>query len=628
MPKDPEEIVEIWEQRQRYYGKSLNRMRETQRLMDNEMEVPLPELSVEERSLVANLALRGMENLSQRIASTEPSMYWPSTHAGYDKPDADAKNRHRVMSGWHESNNLYMVRAKRAQHFLSWATSPVVIKPDPLSRVPKWDVKRPLESFVPPGAYDDLLPHDIITCDVYSYQDLLQLFDRDIISQVTKPPGWNWENDVRNYSIEFEVLEYIDEHEISLILVGHHMDQQSFHRGHNHNLRSSARLSYAPNLVGRPLVVQPGRICLNEQLGHYDGIIGMYQAQAAFMSLLVIAQRRAVWPREWAESHPNSQADPEIVQDPDPYRGIPGVIANGRLTQQNLDPSFRTLEIMDRQESAMRQDAGIPQDMGGATRTHISARRGAQVMSATVDFTVAQAQNLFAKSQKEEDKLAAEVDTAYFNKKKTFFIETRAYIGSVTYTPEDLWKDARGNWTHAHIVEYPIAGTDIQNLPIEGGQRVQMETLSREGFMEMDPAIKDVPAELQRMDQEALKRAFLAMIQSLVSTPPEQGMRALEPRDIAELSKAVGSGEDLLDAYIKLDDAIKQRQAEAQAAMAEQQGQLPPGAESMPGTATSPTGEGQPPIPEAQPSLARFTQLLGSLGTSQQAGRFRGPTPG
>lgn len=618
MVKQAEEIVAMYDDRQRFYGGDLVRIRAMQTLMNNEMPVALPELSTDEHSLVANLALTGMNQLAQRIASVEPTYYWPSVSPGQKAADTRATNRRRVVMGWHEANDSYRIRSKRARQFLAWACAPVVITPDPIPSSPtylrpKWSIKNPSTTFIPPGSQDAMLPSDVISCSIYSYQDLINIFGRDAANSVSKPPNWDWSNDYKNAAIEFEVLEYIDSEEISLILVGHATDPRQHRYGHRDTKRTAARIAYAPNLAGRPLCVVPSRICLDAQLGHYDGIIGMYQAQAALMSLMVIAQRRAVWPKEWIESHPNSQEEPEITQDPDQYRGIPGIISNGRLTQQNLDPSFRAFEVMDRQEESVRKEAGIPEGQGGiAPRNIRSGAQARQFIGATVDMTINEAQMIFARSFKEENKVAIAIDKAYFPRKKTFFIESRSYFGNVTYTPSELWE------TDAHVVDYPIAGTDLQSLPIEGGQRVQMETLSRFGFMEIDPLVKDPEAELQRMDREALKRAFINMLQMQVSQPSPD-MRGIQPMDLAILDKKLEEGEELLPAFIALNQDIQKRQANANP-------ELPPGAPAsgMPGTDTTagaPEGEG--PIPQPPESLQRFTQLLGSLGTSQAAGRYR-----
>lgn len=476
-----------------------------------------------------------------------------------------------------------------------------------------WEAKRPLETFLPPGSYDELLPADIITCDVMTYQELISMFGKEYpaIYEVNKPPHWNWDNDLKNYAIEFEVLEYIDENEISLILCGHAADPSSWHR-QQPMMRTAARLLYSKNLAGRPLVVCPGRINLDAQLGHFDGVIGMYQARAAMATLMVIAQRKSIWNTTWFEGFPNSTEEPDITQYPDPYRGIPGVVANGRLSQANMDPSFRALEVIDRMEEGERKDAGIPDEMLASRRTHVSGTRGAQVVAATIDMTLMEGHNRFARSLKEENKLAIAVDKGWFNAPKTIFIETRGYVGDIKYTPEEVWE------TDGHIVEYPLAGSDLQNLPVEGGQRVQMETMSAETFMDYDPLIKDKEAEKQRLSREAIARAFKMMVQGMAANPdPNAG---IQPIHLALLDKKLAEGTELLPAFVELHEEIQEQQQ----AMAEAQGAIGP--ESQPGTSTpgaAGTPEANSAIPEPPVSMQRYTQLLGSLGTVQQAQRYR-----
>lgn len=602
-PKPSHEIAQLYLDRKRACGRDMARMRRMRTLMNNQMPVPLPELSREEASNVANLALSGQDQLARRIASVEPTMYWPSADPGDDLADERAKNKPRVMTGWHEANRMKVKMGKRCRYFLSYATSPVMLRPSSKMKMPSWNIYSPLDTFLPKSPFDEYLPRDAIFVSTYTYGDLLNLFDAEVVNHVSKPYGWNFDDPYANKDIKFEVLEYTDEYEYSLHLLGAlPPDGIPTYEG-----LPAVRLAYAENLVGRPLVVCPGRITLDAQLGHFDGIIGMYQAQAALMALLLISQRRAVWPTTWVEGFPNNPNEPEIVQDPDPYEGIPGIIKDGKINSQNLDPAFRALELMDRQEESTRKEAGIPAEFGGMSPTNVrTGRRAAQVMSNTIDFTISEAQDIFATSRKEENKLAIAIEKAYFNRRKVFYIESRSFVGKVDYTPSQLWD------TDSHVVDYPFAGVDLQNLVIEAGQRVAMGTLSRIGFMEMDPAIKDPNAEVQRLHRQGIQDAFLAGAQQLAANP--EGPMQLP--HIARLDQKLASGMELYEAFMELQ---KEVQAE-QATPAEQ-----PGApETQPGVAMAGQGVEQPePIPEVDMSMNRMNQLLGSLATVQTAQRYR-----
>lgn len=600
-PKAAEEIVDLAEHRMMAYGQDFARMRRIQQVMNSETVLPLPELSKAEEPAVANLALQGQDQLARRIASVAPAIYFPATSNNTQAAKDRARDRTRVCQGWHHDNRMKRRLGKRARYFLSYATAPVLIQPNNRlgDGLPQWFVRDPLHTLPATNLFDDLVPPDCIFITVWSYFDLVRFFGKGVVDRVAKPYGWDYTNDYNNHDVEFNVYEYIDSEERVLVLAGHNTDDS-----YQSTATTAVTLQRARNLTGRPLVVIPGRINLDAQMGHFDGIVGMYQTQAALMALTVKAQRRTIWPREWLVGRPGE--NPEIVSIPEPETGTPGELSGGDLQVQNLDPSFRALETMDRLEEAIRKDAGLPSEFGGLSPTNIrTGRRGAQVMGAAIDFTVAEAQDVFAESLEEEHKIAIAVDKAYFNRRKVYQISTRSYSGQVTYTPSELWE------TDAHVVDYPIAGTDIQSLPIEGGQRVAMGTLSREGFMEIDPLIKDPKAEIQRMDAEAIKTAYLGGLQTILSIPDSP----MQLPDAMRLYELVASGTPLFEAMAKLQREAQERQATP----------APTPVEAQPGIATPGQGVEQPEaIPEVDTSMNRFNQLLGSLGTTQTAQKFRG----
>lgn len=599
-----DEIAELYEIRKREQGPELQRMREIQAVMENELVLPLPELSADEKPAVANLAQQGMSQISRRIASVEPTYYFPSVNPGSDAANQRASDRKRISMGWRHDNHMKQRLGKRARQFLAYANSPVVIKPDSKLKIPRWMVKDPLWTFPGEDAFDDYVPCDCIFVTQHTYRGLKSMFygnekAMEAIKGIAKPQGWNYENDEANGDVKFELVEYIDDREDHLVLVGPDPGE-----GMGMSMGpSSSTLIKAPNRAGRPLVVNPGSINLSKQMGHFDGIIGMYQTQAALMALTVVAQRRAVWPREWAVANPGEQID--VVSIPDPYQGQPGEINGGRLEQQNLDPSFRVLELMDRMEYGERQTAGLPAEFGGSSATNIrTGRRGSQVLGATIDFTIAEAQDIFATSLCEEGKIAIAIDKAYFNRKKVYHIATRSYQGAVNYKPSETWE------TDKHVVDYPIAGTDLQNLPIEGGQRVAMKTLSRRAFMELDPVVTDVDAQVQQMQREGVLDAFMTSIQTMAADPAGP----YQPVHLARLDEKLAAGQELYEAIMELQAEIQKEQAEA----------APDPAAAQPGLSAPGQGVEQPAtIPEGTPSMQNLTGLLGQLGAAQTARAYR-----
>lgn len=596
---EPEAIADLYTQRKNRQSDDIDRMRQIQAVMEGDIVLPLPELAHDEKPAVANLMHQGMNQLARRMASVEPTYFWPSLDPSSDEANERASDRHRVTTGWRHDNKMKRRLGKRARYFLAYACSPVLIKPRSDKRIPRWIVKDPLHTFAGEDAFEDYVPPDCIFESIYTYKSIIDNWGTDAVNSVQKPTGWDYDDDSNNHDIKFTVLEYIDDVEDHLIICGHEAAD-----GYPTLGPGAATLMRADNKAARPLVIMPGSINLDKQLGHFDQVLGMYQTQAALMALTVIAQRRAVWPREWVVDNPGEQS--EIVATPDPYRGQPGQIHGGRLENQQLDPAFSTLEVMDRQEYGIRQGAGLPPEFGGASGTNIrTGRRGAQVMGASIDFTIAEAQDIFADSLVEEDKAAIAIDKAYFKGSKTYSFATRSFSGSVKYTASKLWE------TDAHVVDYPISGTDLQNLPIEGGQRVAMETMSRRKFMEIDPVITDVDGEVQRIEREGVQKAFLTSIQTMAADP----MSPYQPAHLARLDEKLASGMELYKAVGELQQEIQQEQAK---------GAEPGTPESQPGLAApGAPGEIPPSIPEGEPSMQNLTALLGQLGTAQTARAYR-----
>lgn len=600
--RDPQTIREDYRSRLNAQSHELHRMRSIQSIMNGEIVLPVAEIAKmpgDDKPAVANLANQGMAQLSRRIASVDAMHFFPSLDPGNDEEDLAARNRGRVMTSWHHENRMRLHLGKRARQFVAYATAPVVIKPNKKMGIPKWYTVDPLYTFPSDKEFNEPVPQNCIYVLRHNYAWLVANYPESA-RRINK--GMDWDQSDPDFSLMFDVLEYVDENEISLTLLGvEEPDAASSFAPPPETM--AITLSAVPNLAGRPLAVVPGSINLDKQLGHFDQIIGMYQAQAALMAISIVAQRRAVWPREWAVSRPNERVKVTVV--PDPASGTPGQIEGGTLEAQTLDPSGRALELQDRLEYSQRMTASLPAEWGGMSPSNVrTGRRGAQVMGASVDFTISEAQDVFAASREEENKIAIAIDKAWFNRKKIYVITTRSFSGSVEYRPSTLWKSDK------HIVEYPLAGVDLENLPIEGGQRVQMGTMSRMRFMEVDPMIPDAAAEMQRITREGLFQAYFASIQQMASMPEGPW----QPIHLARLDEMIAEGKPL---YL----AIKELQAQIQS---EQAQEVPQGApESMPGL--SPPGQGveQPTPPVDDQSLGHFTNLLSQLGTVQQAGRAR-----
>lgn len=603
---DAEDIWALYQARRAAQGPVLQQAREVQALMNNELVVPLPELTNDERHMVANLASRGMKQMAARIASVDPVMDWPVLRPGVDASHAAARTRRLLTQSWQHENDGRILRTQRAMRLMAYACAPTVIKPwvnprDPEHEMPKWFNRHPLYTFPAECEFNDYLPSDVIFLQTHSWGWLRDKYP-DQCARIKKPFNFSFDPGDSNSEITFDVLEYMDDHITCLILIA--PDEASGDNVYGHaSVGSNAEfLECHDNFAMHPLCVSPGAINLDKKQGEYDGIIGMYQAQSALMALTVVAQRRSVFQREWAVSNPNEQV--QVISIPDPASGRPGEIKGGQIVPQPLDPSFHADQVQDRLEHHMRQDAGLPSEFGAMSQSDNvrTGRRGAQVMGAAINFTIAQAQDIFAKSLRHENEVAIAVDKGYFNyeNRKKYFIMTEGWQGEVSYQPSELWKHQK------HICKYPVNGVDADTLPVVGGQRVAMHAMSRRRLMEMDPMIPDAEAEEQQIALEAITVAYMGAIQTMAANPEGPW----QPVHVARLAKMVKQGDDIFEASMALQREIQEEQAQL----------APDPAAAQPGLSMPGQGVEQPTsIPGQERSMGNLTTLLKGLGTTEAA---------
>jgi len=225
------------------------------------------------------------------------------------------------------------------------------------------------------------------------------------------------------------------------------------------------------------------------------------------------------------------------------------------------------------------------------------------VLSATIDFRVQEAQDIFASARVEEDKIAIALEKAYWgNASKSFFIPGMGG-GVRDYTPNKLWE------TDFHYVAYSAAGSDVNNLMIGIGQRVGIGTMSKESAREADPLIADPELEKDRIVAEGIEAALLSSIQAQAADPNGP----YQPDDLAYIASQVQQNRmNLAEAIM----AAQRRAQERQAAMAEQNSP-----ETMPGLSLPGMGmeqmAGPAPAEAGPPSLESLLSQLGGGAAPQ-----------
>jgi hypothetical protein len=582
--KTVEEIVELYKDRVDTQGPILRQMREVRQLANGDVIVPLNELDRNTKSSVANLLVQGLDQMSMRVASTMPSPYFPALREGQDRSMKLARDRKRAMLAIWDQNRMSMKMRQRARHLLAYSNSPVYLKPNFDKRLPEWQLRNPLDTFAAPRIdIDNPVPDNVIFTYHRPYRWLMQNYGVLLNGTLrVANPGQD---------TLFTILEYVCANEIVTIAMG---SEKSFDplTGQTFPGQQAVELSRVINRTGMPLVVMPQRITLDKPRGQFDGLLGMYYTRARLQALTEIAIERGIFPDEYLVSRPGENA--EIIQIADGKTGQLGVVKGGDITQLQTNPGYKTDVALDRLERQERLEGAIPAEFGGESGTNIrTGRRGESILSATVDFRVQEAQELFASSLVEEDKIAIAIEKAYWgNASKSFYIPGTGG-GMKDYTPNKMWE------TDFHYVSYSASGADINNLVISLGQRLGTGLMSKESAREADPMISDPELERDRIVAEAIESALLQSVQAQAADPNGP----YQPDDLAFIAEQVASNKMSLPQAIQ---AAQKRAQERQATPA------PTGApETMPGL--SPAGVGMEQPMEA-PGPSGIEGLLAQLG--------------
>lgn len=561
-------MISVGEIRDRYLlrsqsmSKSLAEMRDLTEAYEGTVSVPLPELDRNEKTAVANLIAQGLDQSAMRIASSLPDVWFPAVTPGQDLAERRARKSRQAVLGWWDQSELDLKLARRARWLIGYACAPATVRWDPVAEVPRWHLRSPLSTFPASGDDpDDMVPSDCIFCYKRSRRWLNDRYPQ-AMARLAK-------ND--DVDAAFEVMEYVDDAELVLCVAA---NAPTGDRNASYQGAPLVELERVANRAGMPLVAIPGRMSLRRRQGAYQGMIGLYQQQAKLMALEVIAVTRGVFPDQWLVARPNE--NPQIVSIADGMRGMPGVVRGGQLETVNVQPGYQTAQTIDRIERYERLTGGIPAEFGGESTTNVrTGRRGDSILSAVVDFPVAEAQKILARAHQHEVKMAIALAKAYAgDTPKTFFVNAKGAKGAVSYVAN------RDIPTDACVVSFAHAGSDENALVVGIGQRLGVGTLSVLSAMRLDPLNDDPDFEVEQIRVEALEKALLGGIAQQVASG------GLGPADVARIKKA------LVEDNLSLEDAVLQVQ---------QQKQVEQATAGAPG---SPAGPVPPGAPAAQPGLA------------------------
>jgi hypothetical protein len=596
-----EQIVQWYRSRRSAQNPQRARMAEIRDIYNGDVQVPLPELDRNEQAAVANLISQGLDQMAMRIASTLPSVIYQPVTPGAQRSEQYARTRALANYSWWQQNRFDRLQRKRARWLVGYAAAPVVMRPNFRKEIPAWQTADPLTTFPAPMDWTELIPADCIMAYKRAVGWLaLNYPDKMAVLELGEHPGPD---------LELELVEYVDADEHVLIALGRAPEQ-------NRMIYGTPRVTGKPfveltrfaNRLGKCTVVYPTRPSLEQPTSQFDGMPALYRTQARAMALWLISAEKAIFPDTWFVSRPNEIVD--IMEEPDGRAGIYGRVKGGDLKEVLAAPSQQTGQIIDLLERNQRVSAGISPDFGGESPTNVrTGRAGEQLLSATVDFWVQEAQETLALSYQEENTLAVRIMREYFgNQHKTFVVNFGKVKGRADYIPLVHFE------SDTNVVSFPRAGADVNSLAIGLGQRLGLGEISIRTAQDLDPYIDDSEREHRRLTAEQMEKALVTAIDQAIA----QGQ--IGPLEVARMVELVRSGQmQIYEAYQKIHQEIQDQASQQQAA----QGAGPPGmgpAGGPPGLPPpgGPGGAGGPPAgPGGAPGLMA-PGIAAQLGLGQQ----------
>lgn len=595
-----DDILSLYKQRLTLYGPMHSKMKMIQSIYNGTMEVPLPDMEQNSMPSVPNLLATGVDQMAGRITSVIPSVNFSSIKPGTRKYDRKAMDASRTVTGWWQMDRLPLKMKQRGRHLIAYGMSPVVIRWDKDSGRPTWQIRHPLEAY--PST--DVLPGRVTPTDcIFAYRRsvgwLRQHGYGDKVAAL-----WGRYDMPTDASVL--LIEYINEEHTHLIAAGYKTpDPYSVDIEVSGDTLRGVTLEAYPNLGDETPVVVPMRVTLDTAAGQFDNMIGMYYQQAKLMALETIAVEKGIFPDTYLVSRPGEIG--RFIDGPhDGRTGMVNIIAGGDIREIQSQPGYLTNPTIDRLERNQRVTAGIPAEFGGEASTGIrTGRRGDAVLSAVIDYPVAEAQETFAYALEEENEVAIALSKAWDgDTRRTIYVGTGNAARPVTYVPNDTFE------TDEHVVSYPASGSDINSLIIGIGQRVGLGIMSKQTAATLDPYIDNPEAEHDSVIAEGLEQALMSGIQQQAASGQ------IPPLAVAKLMKLIKDDKmELAEAMNKItEDALKEEQAKQQAAAAEMEGQMTPEMAAAQATVGAMAGP-QSPIPgsAAMPGMASLADMLGTL---------------
>ena len=594
--RTPDDILSLYVDRKGKYAHLHEKMRQIADVYNGRAEVPLPDMERDdEKPAIPNLLQQGVDQMAGRITSVVPQVSFASKEPGTRKWDRIAQSAGQTITGWWQSDKLMLKQKARGRRLIAYGMAPTIVRWDHDEHRPTWQARHPLETLPSP----DLVPGQVRPTDcIFFYPRSVGWMQANGYSEHL----WRLAGGTPQHDGVITLVEYVDADHTVLLATGYYPSQNAYAMDYSDVGLRGVVLEAYPNFGDDAPVTVPTRLTLDQMTGQFDGMLGMYYQQAKLMALEMIAVEKGIFPDTYLVSRPGEIA--KFIAGPfDGRTGEVNVIQGGDIKTEQMQPGYMTNGLVDRLERAQRVTSGIPAEFGGESQANVrTGRRGDAILSATIDFPIAEAQEIFSYSLEEENETAMQLSKRFDgDTKRTIYVGTGNARKPVTYKPNETFE------IEEHVVSYPAAGTDVNSLIIGIGQRVGLGTMSKRTAAELDPYIDNPEQEHDSIIAEGLEQALMAGLQQQASSG------AIPPLTLAKIMTLVRSDKmELAEALNKVtEDALKEQQKEQE----QQAGAMTPEAAMAGATVGAMAGgaEGMSPIAGASQGQADLAGLLSTL---------------
>lgn len=593
-----DEVVELWRHRRLSREPWLNDAESIKDAYNGAMPMPYSDSIIGAKPGTPNFIFGGIDNNARRLASVSANVNCPAPRPGQDLSEKRARERRKAILGWWKHNDIRISDYRRARWYIGYGCAPTILRPGPKSLPePRWHDSDPLSCFpAPTERFDDPEPDDCI----FAYKRTYGWLKRYPGAYDALHRKGCSDND------QILLLEYADAYEDSLIVISEKVSEDQPMSQAYPGYTGSGNYMALDRTVNRSNLCQavvPGCINLDRTRTGYADAVGMSMAHNLLFALELEAVFEDIWQREWIIS-PAGSPEP-VVQVPDARKGQPGKISGGDIKVVRQPPGYMTNPTRDYLERGIKLTTGQPSESYGEAATNVrTGKRGEQLISAVVEFPIAEAHEIFARAKEAELRRAIAIAKGYFGNAPRSFYVGRS-VGYTDYTPNKTFE------TDDVEVFYSLAGVDAQNQTIMLGQLMGTGMISTRSAMEMHPFIDDAEQEHDRVQAEALSRAGFAAIQ----TQAEQGM--IVPGDLARIAELIES--DRMEWW----EAVTQVQKEAQERQSPNVAPVEPGSPEAQAGLAQPGmgGESASAIPPPSSGQEAISNALSTLYPVQAAMR-------